>query len=424
MDIARPKVFYGWWIAVSFFFINFYWSGLLVSGFTTFFNPWKESFQLSSASTSLSFSIQQGMAGLGAVLVGLLFDKFGGRILMLLATALSVSGLLFLSASQYVWQFYLSFGIISVGYTIFFAGIGPALAAIWFRKHRGKANGLLLCGSNLGGVLAPLLVWVIDSYGWRTACVASAFGLLAIGIPTSMALRHKPEQYGLLPDGDYETTQTCHDGEQSKKTTKMPEDQHEEMDFTLTEALRTWTFWCLAFGQSLAIFGLVAVSVHIFPHLESEGFSRDTGAQVLMVVTMLGLITKVGFGWLGDVLNKRIVLAGSYLLQGLGILALANVENSWTLGIFILVYGLSAQSFGSVLYPLLADEYGHRHIGAIQGMIAAPYALGAFLGPYLAGITFDVMGEYTWVFVAFGCATIMSAPTALASGTRPFQGDG
>ena len=59
----RPRIFYGWWIAISFFFINFYWSGVMGSGFTAFFNPWKESFGLSSATTSLAFSMQQGMAG-------------------------------------------------------------------------------------------------------------------------------------------------------------------------------------------------------------------------------------------------------------------------------------------------------------------------------------------------------------------------
>ena len=197
----RPRIYYGWWIAISFFFINFYWSGVMGSGFTAFFNPWKESFGLSSASTSLAFSMQQGMAGVGSVFVGMLFDRFGGRALMFLATGLGVAGMLLLSVSRSAWSFYLDFAVLSVGWTIFFAGIGPALAAVWFRKHRGKANGVLLGGSNVGGVLAPLLVWGIDTYDWRVASVAAAIGLAIVGIPTSMALRHKPEQYGLYPDG-------------------------------------------------------------------------------------------------------------------------------------------------------------------------------------------------------------------------------
>ena len=88
----RPRIYYGWWIAISFFFINFYWSGVMGSGFTAFFNPWKETFGLSSASTSLAFSMQQGMAGVGSVFVGMLFDRFGGRALMFLATGLGGGG--------------------------------------------------------------------------------------------------------------------------------------------------------------------------------------------------------------------------------------------------------------------------------------------------------------------------------------------
>ena len=195
-------------------------------------------------------------------------------------------------------------------------------------------------------------------------------------------------------------------------------------DFTLTQALKTWTFWALGIGQLLAIFGLAAVSVHVLPHLEAEGFSTATGGWIVASYTVLGLVPKMGFGWLGDVLDKRLVLAGSYTLQGLGILALANVESAWVLALFIAIYGLSAQSYGSVLYPLLADEFGHRHIGAIQGMLSFPYAVGAILGPYLAGLTFDRMDEYTWIFVAFGIATIVAAPFAIASRGGPFQRSG
>ena len=93
MPDRRPRIFYGWWIAISFFFINFYWSGVMGSGFTAFFNPWKETFGLSSAATSLAFSMQQGMAGVGSVVVGLLFDRIGGRLLMFIATALGAGAL-------------------------------------------------------------------------------------------------------------------------------------------------------------------------------------------------------------------------------------------------------------------------------------------------------------------------------------------
>ena len=69
---------------------------------------------------------------------------------------LGAGALLLLAVSDSPWSFYLDFAVLSVGWTIFFAGIGPALAAIWFRKHRGKANGVLLGGSNVGRTACPV----------------------------------------------------------------------------------------------------------------------------------------------------------------------------------------------------------------------------------------------------------------------------
>ena len=56
-------------------------------------------------------------------------------------------------------------------------------------------------------------------------------------------------------------------------------------------------------------------------------------------------------------------------------------------------------------------------------MISAPYAIGAILGPYLAGVAFDNMGEYTWIFAAFGVATIAAGPVALASRQKHVRGN-
>ena len=52
-----------------------------------------------------------------------------------------------------------------------------------------------------GAVFLPLLGILISSYGWRTTSVISGFIVIAIGLPVSLVMRHKPEQYGMVPDG-------------------------------------------------------------------------------------------------------------------------------------------------------------------------------------------------------------------------------
>ena len=412
----KLRIFYGWWISISFFVINFYWGGIFITGFTTFFTPLKDDFGFSSAMTSLAFSMMLGIAGGGAVAVGVLFDKIGGRALMLFATAFGGLGLILLSISHSTWAFFASFLVLSVGFTIFYAGIGPALAAHWFRRHLGKAMGILLAGTSLGGVLTPLLVWLIDTYDWRWAAVACAIGLFVIGIPTSLILRHRPEQYGLLPDGSpKEMSEVEEEWIPRAKEALNPE---YDSDFTLKETVRTWTFWAIAVSQAIAIFGLVSVHVHIFPHLENEDFSRTTAARVVTIVTLMGLATRFGFGWLGDIFNRRLVLACAYILQGLGVITLAYVGSVWTLVIFIIVFGLAAEAYSAVMYSLITEYFGRAYIGAIYGMTLIPYSVGAVLGPYLAGVVFDATESYTLIFLAFGGGALLAAPVVLSAG-RP-----
>ena len=412
----RLRVFYGWWIAISFFVINSYWGGIFITGFTTFFTPLKGDFGFSTAMTSLAFSMMLGIAGAGGVVVGILFDTFGGRVLMLLSTALGGLGLILLSISHSTWAFLVSFLVLAVGFTIFYAGIGPALAAHWFRRHLGKATGILLAGTSLGGVLTPLLVWLIDTYDWRKAAVTCAIGLFIIGVPTSLILRHRPEQYRLLPDGSLR--QMGGGEEEWIPRAKGAINSELSSDFTLKETMRTWTFWAIALSQAIAIFGLVSVHVHIFPHLENEDFSRTTAAQVVTIVTLIGLITRFGFGWLGDIFNRRLVLAGAYVLQGLGVITLAYVGSVWTLIIFIIVFGLAAEAYSAVMYSLITEYFGRTYIGAIYGMTLIPYSVGAVLGPYLAGVVVDATESYTLIFLAFGGGALLAAPVVL-SAARP-----
>ena len=42
----------------------------------------------------------------------------------------------------------------------------------------------------------------IESYGWRNAFRLMSFLVLVVGIPIACVMRHRPEQYGMLTDGE------------------------------------------------------------------------------------------------------------------------------------------------------------------------------------------------------------------------------
>ena len=90
--------------------------------------------------------------------VGLIFDNFGPRPLLLAGTFLHVFGLMMTSLATKYYQFFLAQSICSaIGASMIF-GPGMTCVTTWFFKKRGMAIGLTAAGSSLGGVLFPIVV--------------------------------------------------------------------------------------------------------------------------------------------------------------------------------------------------------------------------------------------------------------------------
>ena len=80
------KIFYGWWIAFAGFFISLYQGGIIFYGFTAFVQPIVKEFGWSYAQISFAFSLRGLESGIFAPIMGLLVDRFGSRILLLIST--------------------------------------------------------------------------------------------------------------------------------------------------------------------------------------------------------------------------------------------------------------------------------------------------------------------------------------------------
>src|SRR4030042_3126572 len=98
-------------------------------------------------------------------------------------------------------MFYGGFLIVGLGGAISITMVPATVIARWFRKNIGKASGLLSVGVALGGMFTPLIVKSIDTRGWENTLIYLAIGLLVLGMPLSFLFRSRPEEYGMLPDG-------------------------------------------------------------------------------------------------------------------------------------------------------------------------------------------------------------------------------
>jgi len=196
------NVFYGWWIVVACFLVSLYWGASVTLGFTAFFEPIANEFDWSYAQISLAASLRGAEVGLLAPLIGLLIDRWGPKRLMLGGAICAGLGLIFLSHIDSLSMFYGAFALVAIGGS----GLSPTVimtaVANWFRRKVGVATGIMVCGFALGGLFVPIIVKLIDVFEWRIAIFILGVGMWLIVIPLSLLVRHKPEQYGYLPDGE------------------------------------------------------------------------------------------------------------------------------------------------------------------------------------------------------------------------------
>src|SRR4030042_1873640 len=194
-------VVYGWWIVAASFFIALYVAGLIFFGFTAFFEPIVQEFGWSYTAVSIGASLLGLESGILAPLIGFLVDRFGSRKLVLLGVITVGLGLLLLSQTHSLATLYSGFLLLSLGAGGCTSVVLYTSVANWFKRHIGRALGIAACGFGAGGIMVPLIPWLIDTYDWRTTMIFLALGMWGFGIPLALVIRDKPEQCGYLPDG-------------------------------------------------------------------------------------------------------------------------------------------------------------------------------------------------------------------------------
>ena len=414
-EVKKGRLFYGWWIVSACAALNFYVGGVFFYGFGAFFDPIRNHFGWSYAAVSFGNSIQRLEGGIAAPVVGFLFDRFGPRKLMLFG--LTVAGLGFISFSYVnsLWMYYLSFAIVSIGFSTGGAGIAQATVVNWFIRRRTLAIALMMAGFGLSGSLVPVVLRVIDSIGWRDSLMYIGFGVWLVGLPVAFMMKHRPEKHGLLPDGDAMEAHSLppdESGALEQPIVRKP--ALPETNFTAKEALRTRAFWLIAVTYSIQVLATSAVFVHVIPHLTLLGM-RDISGYVLMGMTIMSLFGRLGFGFLGDIKDKRHLLVVTLILQCIGMLILANISSWWLIIPFLLTY---APAYGGPIpmRPAIIGQYfGRKSFGAIQGLMHTVTVVGGVIGPIFAGWMCDLNGSYYLGFMILAFTSLAAIPAILAA---------
>ncbi len=396
--MKSSKVFYGWWLVGACVVANAYTAGIIFFGFTAIFEPIVNEFGWSYAQVSLAASLRGLEMGLLAPLTGLLVDRWGPRKIMFAGAFIGGAGLIFLSRITSLGMFYGAFALIAVGTSSCGSTVIITAVAQWFRRRLTIATGLVVSGFALGGLLVPLVAQLIDVLGWRTAIAGLGIGMWLIPMPLSLIVRHKPEQYGYLPDGDSNETiniETPSAPDASTPSTKL--------DIQPRRALLSRPFWHITLPATYQAFAVSAVITHIMPYLSSISIARSVSSLMASATPVMSITGRMGFGWLGDKFDKRLMAAIGFTLMSLGLLffALVPTIGIWSLVLFIVVFGIGWGGAVPMRPALLREYFGRSNFGTILGSVFGVMMVGQILGAPLAGWWFDMWGSYQGVWFAF-----------------------
>ena len=239
-----------------------------------------------------------------------MMDRFGPRAVMELGVALMGAGLLLAPLTTQPWHLYLTIGVLVGAGSVCLGYSGQSLfLPNWFIRRRGLAIGLAFAGVGIGSVtLLPWVQHMIEQTGWRTACTAMGILVLVVLAPINLLLRKRPEDIGLLPDGDAAPSATS-----AAPRSNVVDPVWASTDWTLRRALRTARFWWISLGYFCGLYIWYAVQVHQTKFLLDIGFTANVAVWALGVVSLLGIPGQIWLGHLSDRIGREWIWAISCL---------------------------------------------------------------------------------------------------------------
>jgi MFS family permease len=355
--------------------------GVMFYSFALFAVPWLDVFQAPRRDVMLIGSLLQFGTGLFSPLVGRMMDRFPMYGVIYAGLGLLLVGLVLGSRVTALWQLQLLYAtVFPLSMALMGTLAAQTLITRWFSEQRGVAIGISATGTNLGGIVFPMLVATgLAVVGWReTFLWLAGVSLVLVGPLTWLILRRSPPVLEAHEDGE----------------------QLDGRLWTTRETLTSSLYWLPVACILPMMIAFGAVQLNIGALAGDLGFGADVAARLVAVSAVCMVLGKFFFGSLGDRLDHRILFWIALAFMSTSMVILQLDASIWMLTLGVIALGLA----GGGLLPLLALIFGARFgvasFGRVMGLVMLSLTLGA-TGPLLAGWLYDLTGSYDAVFLLF-----------------------
>jgi len=333
-------------------------------------------FALDRASSSMPYVLTMIGFALGNFYFGKAGDRLGITTSLIASAGIVAAGFVASALSGNV--------VVLSGFHIFIgfgtgAYFGPLVADIshWFQRRRGVAVAIVASGNYLSGAIWPLLLaGVLTDFGWRGVYWVLSISVVVLVVPLSLLLRRK------VPD-DVNAQVAATTAAKAGKVLFSP------------RAMQ----WMLAAAGVACCVAMSMPQVHIVSFCVDLGFGPAIGAEMLSLMLLGGVASRLVSGFLADKIGGVATLLIGSSLQCLALFLYLPFDGLVSLYLVSLVFGLSQ---GGIVpsYAIIVREYmPPNEAGARVGFVMMATIFGMALGGWMSGWVYDLTGSYQWAFL-------------------------
>lgn len=332
---------------------------------------------------------------IGLLLVGKLIDFLGtkkGFILSIIVWSLA-------AMAHAIARTPIGFGVARLALGIGESGNFPAAIKTiseWFpRKERALATGIFNSGSNIGAIVAPLLVPIIAlNFGWQAAFIIT--GLLGfIWLFFWLRLMNRPEEHPGINAAELDLI-------------KADTEENLEKPTSIWKIIRTRKVWAIAIGKFLTdpIWWFFLYWLPKFLNA-TYGLKLDKIGLPLIVAYLIADVGSIGGGWLSSYFLQMGWSINAARKTTLLICAIMVIPIYWASGIddlwpavILIGLGMAAHTGWSAnMYTLATDFFPKKDMGTVVGFIGMAGAVGGMLMASATGHLLEATGSYKILFV-------------------------
>ena len=365
-----------------------------------------------------------------ALVEGMLVDNLGSRRMVFIGLTMLGFGLALGSLAPEGWLLYVAFTLVVLG-----GAIGAWLPMMkmlnnWFDRRKTMAMGVALGGFGLARIVLPLLLIFglaqTDLYAtvyqgpaefkWGAVTLAVGLVYLALAFPLSRLVRDRPEDLGLLPDGDAPPPNVL-----VQQVSGGSPATAADWGYDWWQAVRSKNFWLMTIGNAAALLTLGTLPVYLWIFLEVRDDSLVRAGTVIGLSTLVSALFMFVTGYLGDRFSMRKLAFAFSAVLALSVVLLVAASGTGLVYGFAMLFGMAMGGESVVMVAMRGRYFGRKAFATITNLSLAPPQLLVVMAPLVFWAVWDWRWDYDAAFLGLAAITLVGGLAFLFMGEPPNQ---